>query len=264
MVSGGIMKESQKLKLDAKNKRIFFGNGNCDEVRDLCEAICCRTYDVNLSEEEFRSGKYKARAACRLTGKECENKDSSCINRQWWLERRPGGSCVYLGKDNRCSIYSDRPEACKKFHCKEGWQISFAYLPRGRKAEKERKKGLDGYIMKTLKDDMKFIANPLTRLKTLFYSREKKELHFIKDVANKCGLVTSRRDFVNPGLGDKALMDLVTFFDGTRDLEAVRQDMNKKLDTALSKEDIYRIVWLFNLEGLIIFKHCASVFGGKH
>ena len=258
------MKKSQKLKLDAKNKKISFGNGNCDEVRYLCEAICCRTYDVNLSEKEFRSGKYKAREVCRLTGKECENKDSSCINREWWLERRSDRSCVYLGKDNRCSIYPDRPQACKNFYCRDGWQISFAYLPMNREREKKRKKGLDEYIMETLKEDMKFVSNPLTRLKTLFYSGEKKELHLVKDVTNKCGLVTSRRDFANPGLDDKALMDLMTFFDGTRDLKTVRRDMNKKLDTALSKEDFYRIIWLFNSEGLIMFKHCASVFGEKY
>lgn len=32
------------------------------------------------------------------------------------------GRCVYLGKDNKCSVYSERPNLCRQFSCTSGWK----------------------------------------------------------------------------------------------------------------------------------------------
>ncbi len=257
------MKRSQELRLDAKNKKLFFGSGNCDEVRHLCEAICCRTYDVNISEEEYRSGRYKARPTCRLTGRDCESKDSNCINREFWMYRKADRSCVYLTGDNKCSIYEWRPEACREFHCVDGWVISHACLSTNKESVKARKDILDEHILKIMKDDMKFSPNPLVRPKALFYSKDKKEIHFAIDIANKCGLSTSRREAVTSALDGNMLLELFGLFDGNRDLGSVRKEFNDRFGQVLSREDLYRIVWLFNTEKLIVFTHCALVFGDK-
>jgi Putative zinc- or iron-chelating domain len=43
---------------------------------------------------------------------------------QWWLPRKPDGSCVYL-EGGRCSIYADRPAACRVYDCR--WQLLFGW-----------------------------------------------------------------------------------------------------------------------------------------
>ncbi|MEA3490186.1 MAG: YkgJ family cysteine cluster protein [Candidatus Omnitrophota bacterium] len=249
------MKRSSKLTIDARNKKIFFGNGNCDEVRDLCEAICCRVYNVTTTEEEFRSGEYRARAVCAVSGKECENEKANCVNRNLWIERKPDGACVYLGEDNKCSIYERRPKACREFSCKEGWRITYAYRSKEREELERQEKQRKEYLAKTLTEDMKFIRNPVIRLKTLFYRKNKKQIFLVKDQVNKCGYVSDSASFDSFGLDDAALIHLVSLFDGRRDLGTIRREITKRYGVGLSREDFHEILWFFFGESIILFRH---------
>lgn len=75
--------------------------------------LCCRLFLVNLSKEEYRSGKYQTQF------KEFEpignfRKAKACGANI--LKQKKDGSCVYL-KKNKCSIHKTRPKVCRKFFC---------------------------------------------------------------------------------------------------------------------------------------------------
>ena len=45
----------------------------------------------------------------------------------WVLETKEEGVCIFLDtKQNQCSIYDERPLACRSFDCRELWK-AFAY-----------------------------------------------------------------------------------------------------------------------------------------
>lgn len=66
-----------------------------------CEAACCKTYGhVGLLDDE--KDKYEHARKHR--------------NNEWIIPA-VDGRCPYLGDDDRCSIYEDRPRACRDFSC---------------------------------------------------------------------------------------------------------------------------------------------------
>ena len=75
--------------------------------------ICCRLFVINLTEEEYKSRKYKTQfEEFGLTEdfKEAEFCGANIIT------QKEDGSCIYL-KNKKCSIHKTRPEACRKFFC---------------------------------------------------------------------------------------------------------------------------------------------------
>ncbi|HEX7901144.1 MAG TPA: YkgJ family cysteine cluster protein [Planctomycetota bacterium] len=78
----------------------FRFSGDCDACRPACRAVCCRGMRAPLADEEIASGRY----------------ESEAVEGRIVLRQKDGG-CVYLGEDDRCSIYADRPAACRRFDC---------------------------------------------------------------------------------------------------------------------------------------------------
>ncbi len=75
--------------------------------------ICCKLFVINLTEEEYKSRKYKTQfEEFGLTEdfKEAEFCGANIIT------QKQDGSCIYQ-KDNKCSIHKTRPEVCRKFFC---------------------------------------------------------------------------------------------------------------------------------------------------
>lgn len=76
-------------------------NSSCTDALPVCGAMCCRMrkyYSVHLTGDE----------ALRL--------ESELHEGVWLLAGTKDGDCVYL-KDSRCSIYEDRPQGCREWHC---------------------------------------------------------------------------------------------------------------------------------------------------
>ena len=76
--------------------------------------ICCKLFLINLTEEEYKSGKYKTQF--EMFGliddfTEAENCGANII------EQNSDKSCIYL-KANKCSIHEARPESCREFFCR--------------------------------------------------------------------------------------------------------------------------------------------------
>ncbi len=72
---------------------------------------CCKLFLITLTEEEYRSGKFKLQFAEHDFIEDFKLAEEAGAN---ILEQQPDGSCVYL-KDNKCSIHMGRPHACRQF-----------------------------------------------------------------------------------------------------------------------------------------------------
>ena len=74
---------------------------------------CCRLFMINLSREEYISGKY--RTMFEKEGKIDDFKQAASCGANF-LAKKDDGSCVYL-EEGKCSIHNDRPTVCRKFFC---------------------------------------------------------------------------------------------------------------------------------------------------
>lgn len=99
------------------NRTVYF-NGNCEECRPHCAALCCTGYGfVGLTEKEAQSGRY-------LYKEVTESCDCAMCQRmreagvRYTLLKQADGSCMYLDGERRCSIYENRPETCKSYSCR--------------------------------------------------------------------------------------------------------------------------------------------------
>ncbi len=75
--------------------------------------LCCRLFLINLTEEEYKSKKYKTQLEEFGLVENFKNAASCGAN---ILKQKKDGSCAYL-KDNKCSIHKIRPQACQDFFC---------------------------------------------------------------------------------------------------------------------------------------------------
>lgn len=78
---------------------------------DNCEHdyVCCKNYGVTLNAKEVKF--YEEKEIVPLT-------ENSMLLGYVWVLKKVNGSCVFL-KENKCTIYDRRPNACKNFDCRE-------------------------------------------------------------------------------------------------------------------------------------------------
>ncbi|MBI2310408.1 YkgJ family cysteine cluster protein [Candidatus Collierbacteria bacterium] len=75
--------------------------------------LCCRLFLINLSKEEYQSGKY--RTMFEKFGHLGDFNEAKKCGANF-LAQKADGSCVYL-EGNECSIHADRPKVCQDFFC---------------------------------------------------------------------------------------------------------------------------------------------------
>lgn len=251
------MPNNPKYELDGKNRKLTL-KGACLDLLDICKGMCCRKWNVPIQESEFTAGSYNAKKVCVIDGNDCTNKRQHCINRQFRLAQKDDGSCVYLGDDNRCSIYDRRPQVCRNFNCKNGWEISTT-CPPPRQSARGPKDSAAPETHKTYETppdgDMTYLANPLARLKTIFFAKDKKKISFVVKPIDKCSFTTFSADFDYPSLGEDSLRRLIALFDGTNTVEEARRRINAEYGARLTADEMSRIVQLLHLRGIIIFRN---------
>ena len=69
---------------------------------------CCKLFLINLTEEEYRSRKYKSSFI-----EDFEEAEQCGAN---IIDQKKDDSCFYL-KSGKCSIYETRPLSCRNFLC---------------------------------------------------------------------------------------------------------------------------------------------------
>lgn len=75
--------------------------------------LCCRLFYINLSEKEYRSGKYKTMFQDEREIESFKLAKDCGAN---LLAKNEDGSCTYL-VNNQCSIHEHRPRVCGDFFC---------------------------------------------------------------------------------------------------------------------------------------------------
>jgi len=75
--------------------------------------VCCKLFLINLTAEEYRSGKYKAQFGMFGFVEDFDEAEMCAAN---IIEQKDDGSCIYL-KDAKCSIHETRPKSCRNFFC---------------------------------------------------------------------------------------------------------------------------------------------------
>ncbi len=80
-----------------------------------CEksGVCCRLFLINLTEEEYRSGKYTTIFRSFDIPNDFREVELLGAN---ILAQNVDGSCIYL-QENKCSIHERRPQNCRAFFC---------------------------------------------------------------------------------------------------------------------------------------------------
>jgi hypothetical protein len=90
-----------------------------DSPCDLCTAACCRQngheFAVLLEGDERRRFAPWAQ--------DVPVRDGAVVATERVLPYRDG-RCVFLGGDDRCTIYDDRPANCRRFQCVSGYHQS--------------------------------------------------------------------------------------------------------------------------------------------
>jgi Fe-S-cluster containining protein len=251
---GFSMTGTKKIRLDANKQTLYFTGGCADTA--TCQAVCCRNWNVLVSNEEDASRRYDVETLCLCSNKPCVKAESLCINRRTRLKRKPDGACIYLDDRSACSIYSSRPVVCRTFTCAEnGWKLS----PQAPEME-IIKPGLDSAMVKEhLRTDCVFVKNPAIEFKTSFYSKEDREIVLIVRRVDKCGTFSQKAFWDSPVTQDEILSFIISSFDGTKDCATMCQDVHNTFGITLSNKDFFDIVYVLLVENLIQFKMIASL-----
>jgi Fe-S-cluster containining protein len=100
-------------------------------------AACCRAFVVSLSQKEYESGLYGDQAI-KITPEIAKQLQGSAValmmltapsvrlvkDTQYFLEGKVGDPCPFLGEDNSCTIYNDRPIVCRTYTCVDDPRIT--------------------------------------------------------------------------------------------------------------------------------------------
>ena len=270
------MDEAQ-FEIDGVHRKILF-HGECETMRPVCRALCCREWDVGISAEEHASGRYDAEVICVLTEKACPTPALPCIDRRYRLGRRDDRSCVYL-EDDRCRIYDERPRVCRDFSCQSGWRLASVFAaeappPEGSPPEGALPGGTPPAKAETvarLTEDMTFVPHPLLKLHTVFYLQPRREVVFVKEMVGACGKFTTRGSLDLPQLDDAALMRLIDLFARKEPLGQVYRRFCERSGgagaagstagsaagagdggAALTLPQFFEIVWLLNQHSIVL------------
>jgi len=250
--------QKSNVELEGSKRKLLL-RGKCLDLLPLCEAMCCREWEVAVSPEEYASGLYQAEAGCRVTQGACTHKEGPCRNRSYALSRTPDGTCTHLGSDHRCTIYETRPRVCREFTCQGGWRLAsvFAWPERARVPAAPMTKA--DFIAR-LSDDMTFVPHPLIKLCTIFYrkdkdkdkDKDKREVIFVKKIVGGCAMFNTRDDLHHPLLTEAHLLALADLFNRKDSLGVTLRSFRGICAVDLAQQDFFELVWLLNRHHIIL------------
>jgi Fe-S-cluster containining protein len=241
----------EKMILDGKNGVLHL-QGTCTELRDTCQALCCRRWNVPLTQAEYESNKFTAEKTCRTDSQACLGTYAQCPQRLFRLKMKKDKSCFYLTEESFCSIYETRPAVCRAFSCAGGWNLTHV-----QNLNQEKQAKLPEEFKQTaaeFSDEMIFQRNPDFNLKTIFINQEKQEAVFVIKPFNKCGTSNWTASLTCPGITEQLLEAVLRAFNGTDTLGVA---FVKSLRTACapgSKEDFTAIVNILRSINLLVLK----------
>lgn len=239
-----------KIEFNGKQRKVIF-HGDCQEMRNVCQAMCCREWEVGISAEEFASGRYEAEVLCALTDKTCLEVSRSCINRRYRLSKREDRSCVYL-EESHCRIYEERPRTCRDFLCQGGWRLASVFPVTSASSGQKPPLLSKEIFMEHVTEDMTFVLHPLLKLHTVFYLKPRQEIIFVKEMVGACGKFNTRDSFDFPQLDDSRIMALIELFGRKEPLEKIYRSYCEQDTAILTLKEFYEILWLLNKHNILL------------
>jgi hypothetical protein len=167
------------------------------------------------------------------------------------LKRRDDGACVYLGADNLCSIYGQRPRMCQEFHCRTGWRLRRVF-PRARQAEDSSPDGQKKLFLEELGDELIFVLHPLLKLLDVQCFPEKQQVVFALQLAGRCGPFTAVDDFQNPKLDSDSFRGVIDLFATKDPLGEVKRRARQRLELELTQAEFGELLWLLQKHRIIV------------
>ncbi len=246
-----LLEDYSRVEFDGSKGRVVF-HGDCDDMRPVCRAMCCRhAWWIGLSQEEYASGRLQSDVICSLSDKACHDLVPACSHRRVQLAKRPDKSCVYLEND-RCGIYDQRPVVCREFQCQGGWQLgSISPAPDSPAGGQPAALARETFLQR-LTDDITFVPHPLLRVHTVFYLQSRKEVVFIKEMIGACGKFSTRDDLDQPRLDDAQILGLIGLFNRKEPLSQVYRRFCSQEAGKLTRPEFHAIVWLLNKHNVIL------------
>jgi Fe-S-cluster containining protein len=96
-----------------------------DSPCDRCVAACCKqnghAYAVLLDGDDERRRFAPWSADVPIRPADAAPDAPAAVERV--LPYRDDGRCPFLGADDRCTIYDDRPRNCRRFQCVSGYHF---------------------------------------------------------------------------------------------------------------------------------------------
>lgn len=96
-----------------KNKDSYKKKEFISDICYFCNAPCCKENFVPLTDKEVKSKKYD------VVYESIFNLETKKITAGYYLRRKKDGSCIYLNKFDLCTIWRERPLACRIYVCEK-------------------------------------------------------------------------------------------------------------------------------------------------
>lgn len=239
-----------KVEFDGIKRKLVF-HGDCLEMHAVCQAMCCREWDVNISAEEHTSGQYESEVICALTEQTCISTIQPCINRLYRLAKREDRSCVYL-KGNLCQIYAMRPYVCRNMSCRNGWHIDSVFSDHTTQSDQKPPTLTREAFVGHLTDDMTFVLHPLLKVHTVFYLKQRREIIIVKEMVGTCRKFNTRDCFDFQQLDDAQILALINLFGRKEPLGQIYRIYCEQNAVILTLKDFFGIVWLLNKQNIVL------------
>ncbi|MBN3041044.1 MAG: YkgJ family cysteine cluster protein [Candidatus Omnitrophica bacterium] len=229
------------MKIIPEKHILKFKDKGCNNL-DICKAMCCKKWDINLAYQEHKSKLYESEAYCSLDRKVCLKPLKSCPQVAYRLKKKDDGSCVYLDKNNRCRIYQKRPIVCRNFTCDNGFKLEPVCSIRQEQDEDVEILSFDAGISL----DDKFMLNPYLKLKSFKKEDNGMKLFFTD--------ITSCKD-------KKIILKGITYFSTKKEAASLLGQFKKpsrlksvleKLSIKLSKQDLITLINFLTDEDILI------------
>ena len=234
------MKKDQ-IKLDSNQHKMYFENKGCNNL-EICKALCCRNWDINLALEEYEAGNYEAEAFCSKDKKVCSSLNKSCPQRSFRLKKNKDGSCIYLNKENACNIHFMRPIVCRNFICDNGFKLEPICSP----SEDIPDDVETCYFEGGLDLKAKYLLNPYLKIKK--FSKEKNSMVLIFKDITSCKDKTVNLIGLDYFSNKKDIVCLLEQFNGKNNLSSIR----KKLAKIIAKDDFQNLIFYLIDEKVLI------------
>jgi Fe-S-cluster containining protein len=232
-------------------KRLLTFHGRCLKVLPYCEGMCCRDWDIELSDKERKSGAFKMRVLCRLTDGNCASPALSCPNRLFMLQKNPDDSCLYLDSRSRCTIYKTRPAACRRFKCTGGWRLTASAKAMETRVYEKNAWHLNAALL-CVGPKSRFKKNPDIALVGLYYFEKEGRLSFMTQAKGNDQPDVSSTVISGHRFGQKQVAGLVSLLVPENTLSQAIARFRKTYRTPITAREASAWAFLFHAHGIIV------------